>query len=103
MRRNLRLGVALLVILLPAGCAQMFTSKTQVNVETFPDGRCVATYSSDKQQQGLEASVCGGIVKVDQAGTLESVVAATIQTQGMILQLMQQLMAGSKTGALTGS
>lgn len=98
MRRNLRLGVACLVILLLTGCAQMFTAKTTVSVETGPDGRCIASYTSDKQQEGLEASICGGAIKTAQSGTLESVVAASLQTQALLLQMLQQL--ATKAGAL---
>jgi hypothetical protein len=60
-------GVALILF----GCAV-----TVVRVEMKPDGTCIGNYWSSKEQIGFEAVVCGGSVKVDKAGTLESVVAS---------------------------
>lgn len=89
------------------GCAQAFTAKTNVSLTVSKDGTCTATYSSDKEQTGLEASVCGGKVSVDKSGTLESVVAATAVSQAMMLQILNKLTdlipAAAKGGALAGS
>ena len=86
------LYAAVLAMLLSAtGCAQMFTAKTAVSVTQSPDGTCTATYSSDKEQIGLEAEVCGGKVKVDKAGTQEAVIAAVLQSQIQILGLIDKL------------
>ena len=70
----------------------MFTAKTTVSVSVSPDGTCNATYSSDKEQLGLEAEVCGGRVKVDKSGTLESVVAATLAAQTLLLNRLEALL-----------
>jgi len=86
-----------------AGCASLMTSKTEVEVEHLADGTCRARYRSDKEQQGLTASVCGGSLTVDKSGTLESVVAATAQTQAAIARIVEQLAAAAKAGALAGS
>jgi len=74
MKTLLAAAAILMLLALEMGCAQMFTAKTTVTVNTSPDGTCAATYSSDKEQIGLEASVCGGTVKVDKAGTPEAVI-----------------------------
>jgi hypothetical protein len=80
------MGLGLLWLFAAFGCA----SRTSVNVEVRPDGTCIANYTSDKEQMGLEAAICGGNVKVDKSGTLESVVAA----QSAIIQ---KLLATSPT------
>ena len=85
--------VAALVIIAAfylSGCAQMFTAKTTVRVERLPDGTCIAEYTSDKEQIGLEASVCEGNVKVDKAGTQEAVIAAVLSMQGQLLQMIRE-------------
>ena len=95
----------LILTLLISGCAQMFTAKTKASY-IRPDGTRIE-YESDKEQIGLDADfdpVTGKFhIKVDKAGTLESVVAATMQTQIMLNQLIQTIGAGVKTGALAGS
>jgi len=107
MKRTLVLGMAVWTILVLSSCAQMFTAKTDVAVETLPDGTCRATYSSNKEQQGLTADICGGKVAVDKAGTLEQVVAATAATQAELLKMVNKLTdlipAAAKAGALAGS
>ena len=105
---NLIIAAAIIVItgFLP-GCAQMFSSKTQVAVLHNPDGTCQASYSSDKEQQGLEAEVCGGKIKVDKSGTMEAVVAASAATQASLARILEALAplipAAAKAGALAGS
>jgi len=76
------------------GCAQMFTAKTVASYVT-PDGRMIH-YESDKEQIGLEAVYTDKdgktvSIKVDRAGTQESVIAATLQMQMQLLQMIQQL------------
>jgi hypothetical protein len=93
--------VLIVLMLALTGCAQMFTSKTNVTVEVLPDKTCRATYSSDKEQLGLEASICGGTVKVDKSGTLESVVASSLALQMKVVDLIQTLTAAAKTAAPT--
>ncbi|MNC95809.1 hypothetical protein D3C83_130130 [compost metagenome] len=68
----------------------MFTAKTIVTVEVRPDGTCIAAYTSDKEQIGLDASVCGGFVKVDKAGTQEAVIAAVLSMQSQLVQLIRE-------------
>ena len=90
------------------GCgAQNYTAKTSVHVMKSPDGTCQADYSSDKEQQGLEAEVCGGKVRVDKSGTLESVVAAQAASTAALIKILETLTAlipaGANAGALSGS
>ena len=86
----------LAVLLSITGCAQMFTAKTTVHYERHPDGTIVADYSSDKEQQGLEAHLgTSPSIKVDKSGTLESVVAATLATQLELLKMLKELAAAS--------
>ena len=97
----------LVLALALTGCAQGFTAKTSVSVSVSPDGSCQATYTSDKEQVGLEAEVCGGKVKVDKSGTLESVVAATAASQAELIKMLNKLTdlipAAAKAGVLAGS
>ena len=100
-------GLALLLAASPGCGANYFSAKTTVAVSTMPDGTCTASYSSDKDQQGLEASVCGGSIKVDKSGTLESAVAASMQAtlkmQDLLAQLLQMVPAAAKMAATSGS
>ena len=103
--RNL---VALVALLFIVGCgAQNYTAKTTVHVLKSPDGTCQADYASDKEQQGLEAEVCGGKVKVDKSGTLESVVAAQAASNAALAKILEALTAlipaAAQGGALAGS
>ena len=86
------------------GCnAQGYTAKTVVSVSTSPDGTCQASYASDKEQQGLEAEVCGGKIKVDKSGTLESIVAAQAANNAALAKILEALLAAARNGALSGS
>jgi hypothetical protein len=89
---SLAIGVVALTF---AGCAQMFTAKTRATY-TSPDGKQIL-YESDKEQVGLEAHVnpeTGEIhIKVDKASTPEAVIAAVLQVQTRMLDMIQQLQA----------
>ena len=100
--------LAVVAIFAMVGCgAQNYTAKTSVHVMKSPDGTCQADYSSDKEQQGLEAEVCGGKVRVDKSGTLESVVAAQAASTAALIKILETLTAlipaGANAGALSGS
>lgn len=86
--QQIALAAMIAALLSIAGCAQMFTAKTKVAVET-PD--CKAWYESDKDQQGLEGEVCGGKIRVDKSGTPEAVIAAVLQVQLNLLQRLDAL------------
>ena len=86
---NLVIAFLLAVFLSLNGCAQMFTAKTTVRIEVRPDGTCIGNYTSDKEQVGFEAAVCGGSVKVDKATTQEAVIAAVLSMQSQVLQLIR--------------
>lgn len=92
--------VCVLILAAPAilpGCAQMFTSKTTVSVEvTEGEKSCKASYTSDKEQEGLAAEVCGGKIKAAKSGTLESVVEGVTALQRELVSLMNKLADGAK-------
>ena len=99
------LAIALAVFF---GCgARDFSAGTTVTVSVDKDGNCQASYTSNKEQQGLEAMICGGGVKVDRSGTLESVVAASVSANLKLLEILAQLLqmipAAGKIASTTGS
>jgi len=87
------LAAMLAALMVLTGCARMFTAQTTVHVEKTADGACTADYSSSKEQEGLEASMCGGDIKTVKSGTLESAVAAALQMQLTMARLLEQLLA----------
>lgn len=79
------------------GCAQMFTSKTTVSVEVVEkDKTCRASYTSDKEQEGLEATICGGKIKAAKSGTLESVIEGVTALQRELAGILSKLADGAK-------
>jgi len=100
-------GLALVLASAPDCGARDFSAGTTVTVSVDKDGNCQASYSSNKEQQGLEAMICGGGVKVDRSGTLESVVAASVSAnlklQEILAQLLQMIPAAGKIASTTGS
>lgn len=97
-------AAALVLMLSFNGCAQMFTSKTTVNVEVT-DGQkiCKASYTSDKEQEGMEATICGGKIKTAKSGTLESVVEGVTELQKELAGILGKLTDAAKAGAMAGS
>jgi len=92
----MRFTIAILLLaLVTSGCAQMFTSKTKATW-TEPGGKSI-TYESDKEQIGLDAAFNPATgefrIKVDKASTQEAVIAAVLQNQTQILQLIEKLSA----------
>lgn len=100
LQENLIIIAAILVlpaILTLPGCAQMFTSKTNVSVEVVEkDKTCRASYTSDKEQEGLEATVCGGKIKAAKSGTLESVIEGVTALQRELAGILSKLADGAK-------
>lgn len=88
--------VVLLLPLVLSGCAQMFACKTDASSVIRADGTRELTYSSCKEQVGLDAEidpVTGKFhVRVDKAGTQESVVAAALAQQIMVGKLVESLL-----------
>jgi hypothetical protein len=105
MEEIMKTTIALLLALSLTGCAQMFTAKTKASYVS-PDGTQIL-YESDKEQQGFAFEydpVTKKItVKTDKSGTLESVVAATLQMQLETLKMIQALTAGARAGATSAS
>lgn len=91
---NLIIAGCLVLFLSLTGCARWMTSRTEVhfNVVTKDGTTCSGEYVSDKEQQGLEAQLCGGTMKVDRSGTLEQVVAKTAELQATLGRIIEQLM-----------
>lgn len=86
---------ALLVMsagLIFSGCYALNSASTTVKVLKTGDS-CQAEYSSNKEQVGLEASVCGGSVKVDKSGSNDAVIAATLAMQQQMFAFVQQMIA----------
>ena len=88
----------LAALMLGAGCAQMFTAKTTAYYKIAPDGTKEVHYSSDKEQVGLRVDLDeeGGKIKslrisVDKSSTQESVIAATLEVQKKVLDLVDTL------------
>jgi len=92
MKTTVWLALALAALMFVYGCANMFSAKTTVHVEKTADGACKADYSSSKEQEGLEASMCGGDIKTAKSGTLESAVAAALQLNLTMSRILEQLM-----------
>jgi len=82
----------------------MFTSKTTVHVKVTDGTKvCEADYTSDKEQEALEATICGGKIKTAKAGTLESVVEGVTALQHELAGILGKLTDVAKAGALAGS
>lgn len=83
---------ALEFLLILGGCAPLFTAQTTVHFELRPDGTCVGDYTSNKDQVGLSATLCGGSqIHVDKATTSEAVTAAVLQLHLRISDLLEKL------------
>lgn len=113
MRRNLWLGVAIMIIFAISSCGySMFAGKTTASY-VAPDGTQI-NYSSDKEQNNLEAAydpvTKAWHIHVDKSGAQESATAAAMQFQAAMLALYSKLAdqvtalaaAGAKAGALSG-
>jgi hypothetical protein len=93
------IAAVIFMLIYANGCAQMFTSKTTVHFETRNSNgdTCIGDYTSDKEQIGLEAIICGGAtIKVDKASTQEAVVAAVLSMQSQMLQFIKEQAAVAK-------
>lgn len=64
--------------LLLFGCS-MLSANTTVDLKVEPDGTCTGHYSSNKEQVGMEAAICGGTVKVDKATTQEAILLKMLE------------------------
>jgi hypothetical protein len=90
-----------LIIIVPllalSGCAQMFACKTDASYIVRPDGTKEVQYSSCKEQIGLDAKFGDVHVQVDKSGTQESVVAASLQLQIKMLEILGPILQQSAT------
>src|ERR1043166_1713436 len=100
--RIIYLGMALLL----AGCgAGFFSASTKAVYTISPDGKTI-TYESNKEQQGLsldlseqEGKITNLKIKVDKADTQQEAIAAALQAQLGLQQIIQQLLAAGAAGA----
>jgi len=90
----------IVVLLLTVGCAQWFTAKTTATYEIRPDGTKIISYTSGKEQQGLDLDLTevdgkprALKIHVDKATTQEAVIAATLQLQLQTLEILKGLAA----------
>ncbi len=81
------------------GCYPMFAAKTTVHVQVLPDGTCTADFTSDKEENDLVASVCGGNVSVKKAGSQPEVIAAVLNLYQNLANQIATLTAAAKAGA----
>ncbi len=81
------------------GCYPMFAAKTTVHVQVLPDGTCMADFTSDKEENDLVASVCGGNVSVKKAGSQPEVIAAVLNLYQSLANQIATLAAAAKAGA----
>lgn len=93
MVRSVMMLAAILAALMLQGCYEWNAARTQLEVQT---ANCTAKYSSNKEQVGLAAKVCGGEVSVDKSGSSEAVLATLLQVQLKMLELIQQIQARQK-------
>ncbi len=89
-----------LFVLAMSGCASLYSAQTKVHVETTPDGACTADYSSGKEQEKIQATICGGDIKTAHSGTMESAVAAALEMNSLLLKELLPLL---RAGAMSGS
>ena len=99
--KTIVLGLALLFL---AGCGySMFAGKTKA-IYITPDGTRIE-YESDKEQQNLHFKKTSTTVEVstDKAGAQESAVAAALQSQAALMDVLRELMPILSKGAMSGS
>lgn len=92
MKPLLEAAAILLLCAIEFGCYGLNSAATTVSVVVSPDGTCRAEYSSNKEQVGLEAAVCGGMVRVEKSGSNEAIAAGSIANQAMLLKIFEGLM-----------
>lgn len=94
-----------LCIFLPGCGVSMFTAKTTASYEVTADGKRL-NYESNKEQQGLDAEYnpkTGAFkVHVDKAGTPDAAIAAALQSNVMMIDLMSKLLPILEKAAAAG-
>ena len=90
MIKNLFAIAGILAALMMQGCYALNSANTSVSVKVSPDGTCQAEYSSNKEQVGLRAQVCGGEVEVDKSGSSEVIAAGSLANQRELIQLLRE-------------
>jgi membrane-anchored protein YejM (alkaline phosphatase superfamily) len=93
-----------ILLLLCSGCVDMFTAKTQATYTISPDGKTIS-YISNKEQQGLKLhleEVNGKPtvvdISVDKADTQQEAIAAALQTQLGLQQIIKGLLDKAAQG-----
>ena len=93
----------MLAMFLSSGCgAAYFSAKTVATYRILPDGTLEASYDSSKEQQGLDLDVeaANGKIKTvrihaDKSGTNESAIAAALQANLKLIELLGVLAAAA--------
>jgi hypothetical protein len=102
----MRSTVLALMILL-SGCARMFACTTDATYIVRTDGSKEIHYSSCKEQIGLDSDYDPATgrfhVKVDKSSTQESVIAASVQLQSRLVEMMGQLLRQFDRAAAMGA
>lgn len=111
MTRTTKAALCLAAAIGLAGCASMFTSKTAASYQVSADGTKLISYTSDKEENGLDATwentPDGNVklvhIKVDKAGAQESAVAAALQLQVELVKMLQALLPLAQAAAAKGA
>ena len=92
----MKIILMVVIAIFSMSCAKMYTSETTASYVKNPDGTFALNYTSNKEQQGLTASVdpdTGKLdVHVDKSGTAEVVVQAVSAMQQKMLDMMNKMM-----------
>lgn len=104
--KEIILAATIAALLALNGCGANFLSaKTEATYTISPDGKSL-TYSSNKQQQKLHAKLSkdGALdVSVDESGTQESIVAAGLQQQIIMGEILKSLLPLIEKAAAIGA
>ena len=98
-----KVGLSLALLFLTSCGYSMFAGKTKA-IYITPDGTRIE-YESDKEQQNLHFKKTATTVEVstDKAGAQESAVAAALQSQAALMDVLRELMPLLKPAAMAGS
>lgn len=104
------LNILLAALLFATGCGVgHYSASTTATYQISPDGTKLVSYTSNKEQQGLDVELKeeDGKIKlvrihVDKSGTMESIVAAIAAQQAQIGKLFETLLPLASQAAKMG-
>lgn len=101
-------GLVLLMFFLN-GCGARFFSASTTATYTLPDGTIIS-YNSEKEQQGLDlilkkkdGQITDLRIHVDRASTAEQAIAAALQVQVKLMEMLERLAPLIEKAAMAGS